>query len=406
MLMRYSEYKDYKRSIDFGRSDDYLDYYEIDFDHWEAICWSATWHIMEGKGPKGSTKAEQKIDPYGKATIDELKTMIANLYDVNNVKAKVPAIVQPGVVKANMVRISGSDRYTTAVNISKKLTSKATTVVIANGTSYADALAGVTLADQLGAPILLTAKDSISAGTLSEIKRLGATSVKILGGTGAVSQKVVQALINSGIKKEKIERIAGDTRYSTATAIAQKLSKTPTDVFFVVGDNYADALSVSTVAAVKDAPVLYLTKSGALNADTAKYLAKIKGKVKNAYFIGGAGVISDDMMKKAYTALGLKSGKRVFGANRYETNIQINKTFASVLTGKSVCVATGSDFPDALAGGVFAAKQKAPMLLVSGSLTSGQAAYLKSKSADNVYIFGGTGAVSASLANKITASCK
>ena len=406
MLMRYAELNEnYKRSIDFGRSDDYIDYYDIDFDHWEAICWSSTWHIMEGKGPAGD-KTKQKIDPYGKATIEELETMLANFYEVNNITGKIPAVVQPDVAKANTVRISGDNRYLTAVNISKKLTSKASTVVLANGLNYADALAGVSLASKLGAPILLTAKDSIDANTLAEIKRLGATNVKILGGKGAVSEKVVQALINNGIKKDKIERIAGDSRYSTATAIAEKLSSAPTDVFFVVGDNYADALSVSTVAAIKTAPVIYLTTSGSLNADTAKYLAKIKGKVKNAYFIGGAGVISDDMMKKAYTALGLSSGKRIFGSNRYETNIKINKTFASVLTGKSVCVATGNDFPDALAGGVFAAKQKAPMLLVASSLTSSQSTYLKSKGADTVYVFGGKSAVSTSLAIKIAIACK
>ena len=56
MLMRYSEYKKYKRSIDFGRSDEYIDYYDIDYDHWEAICWSATWNIMEGKGKAGAPK--------------------------------------------------------------------------------------------------------------------------------------------------------------------------------------------------------------------------------------------------------------------------------------------------------------------------------------------------------------
>ena len=50
MLMRYAEAYNMKREIDFGRSDEYLDYFDIDYDHWEAICWCATWHIIEGKG--------------------------------------------------------------------------------------------------------------------------------------------------------------------------------------------------------------------------------------------------------------------------------------------------------------------------------------------------------------------
>ena len=82
MLMRYSEAFNLKREIDFGRSDEYLDYYDIDSDHWEAVCWCATWHIIEGKG--GSVKSQQKFDPYGRITMADLKQAIANLKEVNN----------------------------------------------------------------------------------------------------------------------------------------------------------------------------------------------------------------------------------------------------------------------------------------------------------------------------------
>ena len=81
MLMRYSEAFNLKRDIDFGRSDEYLDYYDIDPDHWEAVCWCATWHIIEGKG--GSIKSQQKFDPYGRITQADLKQAIANLKEVN-----------------------------------------------------------------------------------------------------------------------------------------------------------------------------------------------------------------------------------------------------------------------------------------------------------------------------------
>ena len=81
MLMRYSEAFNLKRDIDFGRSDEYIDYYDIDPDHWEAVCWCATWHIIEGKG--GSVKSQQKFDPYGRITQADLKQAIANLKEVN-----------------------------------------------------------------------------------------------------------------------------------------------------------------------------------------------------------------------------------------------------------------------------------------------------------------------------------
>ena len=85
MLMRYSEFAGYERSIDFGRSDDYLDYYDIDFDHWEAICWTATWNLMDGKGAPGSSKEEQRIDPLGAATREDVKTVVSRMLEKNQV---------------------------------------------------------------------------------------------------------------------------------------------------------------------------------------------------------------------------------------------------------------------------------------------------------------------------------
>lgn len=296
-------------------------------------------------------------------------------------------------------RLAGDNRFKTAVEISKAEFTTAKTVILANGMNYADALAGVPLAKKLDAPILLTNTKSLDVSTADEIKRLKAEKVIILGGEGAVSADVEKSLQNMGLTTE---RIAGKTRFGTATAIAEKLNSDPTEVFFVYGLNYADALSVSPVAALKNAPIIYLTQDGELNADTAAYLEKIKGKVKTAYVIGGEGVISNDMMNKAVSALRLKTAARIWGANRYSTCIEVNKAFASALTGKVMCVATGLNFPDALAGGVLAAKKAAPLFLTANSLSDEQTAYLKAKELNCIYVFGGTGAVSDDTVDKIS----
>lgn len=83
MLMRYCEYMGYKRAIDFGRSDDFLDYYDVDYYAWEAICWAATWDIMPWKGETGASKDKLRIDPHGKATKSDFDTMIKRLLEVN-----------------------------------------------------------------------------------------------------------------------------------------------------------------------------------------------------------------------------------------------------------------------------------------------------------------------------------
>ena len=301
------------------------------------------------------------------------------------------------VFEPAVTRLAGAGRYETAAKISQAEFTQADTVVLANSMNYADALAGVPLAKAKNAPILLTNKETLDKATLAEIKRLKAKNVIILGGKGAVSEQVEITLKNQGITTERYE---GGTRFGTATAIAEKLNENPTDVFFVYYNGFPDALSASTAAALKNAPIIYLTTDGDMNADTAAYLAKLKkaGSVKNAYVIGGTGVISDDMMKKAGNALGV-APTRLFGANRFETCIAVNEKFAGVLNGKMLCVATGMDFPDALAGGVFAAIQKAPLFLVNGKLntpklTDDQKAFLKTKAASKITVFGGTGAVS------------
>ena len=294
-------------------------------------------------------------------------------------------------------RLAGSGRYETAAKISQAAFDQADTVVLAYGLNYADALAGVSLAKSMNAPILLTNTKTLDATTLAEIKRLGAKNVIILGGTGAISDEVKKELENNGLTTE---RIAGASRFGTATAIAEKLTDAPTDVFFVYAFNSADALSVSPIAACKNAPIIYLSTNGDLHPDTAAYLAKLKkaGCVKNAYVIGGTGVISDDMMSKAAKALGLSKATRIAGANRFATCVEVNEKFADVLDGDMLCVATGMDFPDALAGGVYAAINKAPLFLINGKLktpqlSDEQKAYLKKKAAAKITAFGGTGVV-------------
>ncbi|MBQ2581389.1 MAG: cell wall-binding repeat-containing protein, partial [Ruminococcus sp.] len=261
---------------------------------------------------------------------------------------------------------------------------------------YADALAGVPLAKSLNAPILLATDKSLPRETTNALEKLGTKNVIILGGYGAIGEQVEKTLNNQGITTERYE---GKSRFGTAAAIAEKLSKKPTSVFFVYYNDFPDALSASTVAAIKNAPIIYLTTKGDIHPDTAAYLEKLKkaGSVKNAYIIGGTGVIDDNMKDKVGTALGV-TPKRLAGANRYETCVEVNKYFKNSLSGTSLCLATGADYPDALAGGVFAAIQKAPLFLVNGkvknlTLSDKQKAYLKTRTTKKIFTLGGKSVV-------------
>ena len=245
--------------------------------------------------------------------------------------------------------------------------------------------------------------------TLTEIKRLGAKNIVILGGTGAISTTVENQLVSNGIIRSRITRYAGSSRYGTATSVAKALNSKPTELFFVYAGNSADALSVSVIAAVKGAPIIYLKTNGTLDDATKAYLASVKGYVKRAYVIGGTGVISDAMKKLADNALGITS-KRLYGKDRYETCVAVNNEFKSLLTSKSICIATGLDYPDALAGGVLAALNKSPLFLINGkisllTLSDTQKNLIKSRKPSNINVFGGTGAVSENSILTVSAEC-
>ena len=307
---------------------------------------------------------------------------------------------------ATKVRMAGNNRYGTAIAISQASFKKAETVIIASGTGYADALAGVSLATMSEAPILLTAPTSISKETLEEIKRLGAKNAIILGGTGAVSEKVEKALKDNGVTK--VERLGGKTRFETATLIADKMvelsgKKSPENLFFVYYNNFADAVSISSAAGATNSPVLFAATNGDLDASTKAYIEKVKKDVKNVYVIGGEGVISDDMMKTINKYTG-KTATRLGGKTRFDTNLAVIKEFANgpkALSNSIVGLATGMDYPDALTGGVVAAMVKAPMLLVNpkAGLSKDQIIAIKEQKEPEaedfiVTAFGGTGVIS------------
>lgn len=94
-----------------------------------------------------------------------------------------------------VVRRSGADRFATSVEISKGAFTTASTVYLATGENFPDALAAGPPAGIDDGPILLVRKTCIPASVNAEVTRLGATSVVILGGTAAVSTAVAEGTL-------------------------------------------------------------------------------------------------------------------------------------------------------------------------------------------------------------------
>nr|WP_276245325.1 cell wall-binding repeat-containing protein [Virgibacillus profundi] len=287
-----------------------------------------------------------------------------------------------------MDRISGEMRYDTAIEISQEGWETSDTVILSRGLEFADALAGVPLAHKLDAPILLTPNDDLRDNTLEEIERLGAGEVIILGGTGAISENVVEELEEADLD---VRRIAGGTRFETAALIASEVSPDGAEEVVVVnGMDFPDALSVASHAAKEGLPIL-LTKSESLPQVTEAAISDLNaGKT---IVVGGTMVVSDEILEQ------LPDADRLRGADRYETNVEVAKHFG--VENKHMYVATGKLYADALTGAVLAAKNDSAILLVSDEVPKGVSEFMTENDANRITIFGGEGAVSNNVADML-----
>lgn len=160
----------------------------------------------------------------------------------------------------NVVRLSGSDRYSTAASTTKKFWSTADTVYIASGANFADALSGGALAAKLKSPILLTSQSGLVSATEAELKRLTPTKVVILGGTGAVSA-AAEAQIAAAVPGAAVSRIQGADRLATSAAIAKAGWGSSAKAMYAVAWDFPDALAGVAAAAANDAPLLLTNAS-------------------------------------------------------------------------------------------------------------------------------------------------
>ena len=196
-----------------------------------------------------------------------------------------------------------------------------------------------------------------------------------------------------------VVRVFGDTRYSTAFAAADMLKELQgvdkfQNIVVACGTDFADALSGSYLANQKNAPVLLVRNRNTEIDQVKAYIRSNLADGGTVYLLGGTAAIPAAME----TGLDGFTVKRLAGATRYETNLEILKEAG--VGGKDILVCTGKGFAD----GLSASAVNLPILLVKDSLNSSQKEFLASLgSGSKVYIIGGTSAVNQSTANALAA---
>ncbi|GAA1780672.1 cell wall-binding repeat-containing protein [Leucobacter iarius] len=290
-------------------------------------------------------------------------------------------------------RISGEDRYQTAAAVSRQTYQRASTVLLARGDDFADALSAGPLAAALDAPVLLVQGGKLTPETRAEISRLGARTAIVVGGTGVIPNSVAKTL-PAGVSLDP-KRLQGANRYETSVAIAERLQRelggARIGVLATTGTSFADAVAaVPAAVSMKRAIVLVDRTPAARRAMTF-----VTGRPIEA--LGGPAA-------SALDAARIRIDSRVVGEDRYDTAARIaSRHFGAT---ERAYVASGSSFPDGLTAGVLAAKQGAPLLLsMQRALPNATAGAIAADGAGSrrSYLVGGVGVLDPVLEGALAA---
>ena len=134
--------------------------------------------------------------------VPETKTELARLQPAKIVILGGTSVVSDAVVNAvrpyatsgSVTRLAGANRYATAVDVSARTFDAGTTVFVATGLNFPDALGGGPVAGSIPGPLLLVPGTSVPSDVARELRRLDPDEVVILGGTSVVSNSVLNQI--------------------------------------------------------------------------------------------------------------------------------------------------------------------------------------------------------------------
>ncbi|MEU4566032.1 cell wall-binding repeat-containing protein [Micromonospora sp. NPDC023956] len=302
-----------------------------------------------------------------------------------------------------VVRLTGQTRYTTGVAVSRShwrtaadgsdRRERAGAVVLSRSDTFADALSGSALAAAKRGPLLMTPPTSLDADTRAELLRVlspGGT-VYLLGSPGAIATEVEDAVRALGFT---VRRVAGADRFGTSVAIAKEIDPTPDTVLLATGMDFPDALTAGAAAGALNRPggtgsaVVLLTNDHVLPTETRGFLDTLPARERTIHGVGRFA---------AEAATGYDpEAERLIGPDRYGTAYRVAEAFFAGPT--HVGLATGMDWPDALAGGALVGALGGPLMLTPGTApylddSAAQTLTGASGSIREVLVFGSTAVV-------------
>lgn len=201
-----------------------------------------------------------------------------------------------GYASSDIERIAGATRFETAIEIAERVP-EASTVYIADGYNYPDALGIGSAAALNNGVILFTEKDALTDSTKEYLGSRTFENVIILGGPAAVSENVEAEL--EAMFPDQVERIYGQGRVETSVEIAEEYFATADTVVIATGWNFADALAGGPLATYLTAPVLLLNGEGTeIPEDVAQYIEDCGARFITV--LGGSNAVNDALYEELW----------------------------------------------------------------------------------------------------------
>ncbi|WP_419838547.1 cell wall-binding repeat-containing protein [Candidatus Poriferisodalis sp.] len=177
--------------------------------------------------------------------------------------------------------VGGADQFATGIEVARRAGTAGTlgdfgsTAIVASGEVFADALVAGPLSARGIHPVLLSPQSGLDSGVEAYLSEAGIRHVVLMGGTAALSAGVEDSIRGLGIT---VSRMAGTTRYDTATKTASFMAEHSTGNCFggsAVGLARArvpfDSFSAASLLARQCAP-LVLADPDAIPSETAAFL--------------------------------------------------------------------------------------------------------------------------------------
>lgn len=226
-----------------------------------------------------------------------------------------PSVVSDAQLKAigkleyvtDVVRVSGTNRYATAAAVASMTIDigNPTTVVLSSGAGWADGVSAGPLCGAMGAPMLLSKMETLTAETSTWLlDHPTVTEVIIVGGASVIDADVAAALAAAPYNMT-VTRLAGRNRYETAYEIASfgvgEGWLDPSGFTLVTGTNFPDGLAAGPFSMLTDSgfdpgPIL-LTKKTELGQSVYDYYADWASSARPSYAVGGTLAVSDPVFR-------------------------------------------------------------------------------------------------------------